>query len=147
MDKNTIICQKSIQKNLKKQINVLIDHYYTFLHYDGLRTNKIDHLKETNYFDGKTIIVDEVHDVISRMSGGGSQGIRWYDIFINVKNARFIFLSGTPVVNYVHEYALLFNILRGPMVTYEYKINGTIDNVENIIKKLEHIPMQIFVKL
>tara|TARA_B100001094_G_scaffold328821_1_gene390114 strand:+ start:4112 stop:6778 length:2667 start_codon:yes stop_codon:yes gene_type:complete len=134
-------------KNLKKQINVLIDHYYTFLHYDGLRTNKIDHLKETNYFDGKTIIVDEVHNLISRMSGGGSQGIRWYDIFINVKNARFIFLSGTPVVNYVHEYALLFNILRGPMVTYEYKINGTIDNVENIMKKIRTYPNVDFCKI
>ena len=134
-------------KNLQKQIKILIDYYYSFIHYDGLRTNKIDLFKETNYFDGKTIIVDEVHNLISRMSGGGNQGIRWYDIFINVKNARFIFLSGTPVVNYVHEYALLFNILRGPMLTYEYKITGTIGNVESNIKTLRTYPNVDFCKI
>ena len=133
---------KDNKKKLEDQIEILINHYYSFIHYDGLRTIKLEEYRNTNYFDGKTIIVDEVHNLISMMSGGTSQGIIWYDIFIKCKNPRIIFLSGTPVVNYIHEYALLFNILRGPMEVISYKYSGKIDNIDEkikIIKNYKHI--------
>lgn len=93
---------------------------YSSIHYDGIRTSQLEKYKAEHYFDNKTIIIDEVHNLISMMSNQSKQGILWYEALMSTQNTRFIFLSGTPVVNYIHEYAYLFNILRGPIQLYSY---------------------------
>jgi len=41
-----------------------------------------------------------------------------YYMLLRAKNARIVLLSGTPVINYPNEFAILFNILRGYIKTW-----------------------------
>lgn len=45
-----------------------------------------------------------------------------YYMLLRAKNARVILLSGTPVINYPNEFAILFNILRGYIKTWRIPI-------------------------
>lgn len=45
-----------------------------------------------------------------------------YYMLLRAKNARIILLSGTPVINYPNEFAILFNILRGYIKTWRIPI-------------------------
>ena len=40
-------------------------------------------------------------------------------MLLRAKNARIVLLSGTPVINYPNEFAILFNILRGYIKTWQ----------------------------
>ena len=42
-----------------------------------------------------------------------SRNVKLYEMLLIAKNARIVLLTGTPIVNYPHEFAILFNILRG----------------------------------
>jgi hypothetical protein len=42
-----------------------------------------------------------------------------YYMLLRAKNARVILLTGTPVINYPNEFAILFNILRGYIKTWK----------------------------
>jgi hypothetical protein len=42
-----------------------------------------------------------------------------YYMLLRAKNARIVLLSGTPVINYPNEFAILFNILRGYIKTWK----------------------------
>lgn len=64
----------------------------------------------------KLIVVDEAHALMSRLSNPGTKSYAIYDILLNLKNARFIFLSATPIVNRPYELITAFNILKGKMI-------------------------------
>ena len=42
---------------------------------------------------------------------------------MSANNARFVFLTGTPIINYPNEIAVLYNILRGKIKTWYLKLN------------------------
>jgi hypothetical protein len=46
-----------------------------------------------------------------------------YFMLLRAKNARIVLLSGTPVINYPNEFAILFNILRGYIKTWKIPLN------------------------
>ena len=46
-----------------------------------------------------------------------------YYMLLKAQNARIILLSGTPVINYPNEFAILFNILRGYIKTWRIPLN------------------------
>ena len=46
-----------------------------------------------------------------------------YYMLLRAKNARIVLLSGTPVINYPNEFAILFNILRGYIKTWKFPLN------------------------
>ena len=48
-----------------------------------------------------------------------------YEYLLSAKDARIILLTGTPVINYPNEFAILFNILRGYIKTWEFPISDT----------------------
>jgi hypothetical protein len=54
-----------------------------------------------------------------------SLSIKLYYMLLRAKNARIVLLTGTPVINYPNEFAILFNILRGYIKTWHIplKIN------------------------
>ena len=137
------------KKIIDKYITAKIDENYSFIHYDGIRTDKLYELKRQNYFDNKTIVVDEVHNLISMMSGVGKQGDIWYSIFMESENIRIIFLSGTPAVNYAFEYAHIFNILRGPMTvwSYPYSLETKDYTKKEIENKINSYPIIDFCKI
>ena len=46
-----------------------------------------------------------------------------YYMLLRAKNARIVLLTGTPVINYPNEFAILFNILRGYIKTWKIPLN------------------------
>ena len=66
-----------------------------------------------NPFDNRVVIIDEVHNLISMIQGGGKIGTYLYQLLMRAQNMKIIGLSGTPVINYPFELSILFNLLRG----------------------------------
>ena len=64
-----------------------------------------------------------------------------YNYLLSAENCKIILLSGTPIINYPNEIAVLFNILRGYINSYKFKISTTKTltktNFETILKKNE----------
>ena len=120
---------------LDKQIEHIIEKRFRFLHFDDPR--KWSKLKD-NEFDDKIVIVDEVHNIGNTMASKSTSADKYYNLFMNAKNPKYIFLSGTPIVNNIYEISRIFNILRGYMPFLEIKIKNAYDvNVD--YKKIKYI--------
>ena len=48
--------------------------------------------------------------------------MRLYELLMTAENVKIILLTGTPIINYPNEIAILFNILRGKIKTYTFKL-------------------------
>lgn len=146
----------SEQKNeLDLQLNEMIRSKYTFINYNGLRMSRLKELTggfKKNLFDDKVIIVDEAHNLISRIVNKikkekaipenkkgekekqpTSLSLKLYEYLLRAENARVVLLSGTPIINYPNEFGILFNILRGNIKTWNFtltiKTSNKIDKV------------------
>jgi hypothetical protein len=146
----------SDKKVLEDQLNEMIKQKYTFINYNGLRSQRLSDMTSRftrNIFDNAVVIIDEAHNLISRIvnklkkekpilgeekkkkkeegkeedkkaeSLFGDQtplnlATKLYYMLLRAKNARIVLLSGTPVINYPNEFAILFNILRGYIKTW-----------------------------
>ncbi len=118
------------KKSLDLQINEMITYRYKFINYNGLRNS---HLKDLtldysiNPFDNKVIIVDEAHNFVSRivnkMKRPESISMRMYEYLLSAENCKIVLLTGTPMINYPNEIAILFNILRGYIKTWTFPLN------------------------
>jgi hypothetical protein len=127
-----------IQKSeLDKQLNEMIHYKYQFINYNGLQKKHVNKLTENNTinpFDNKVVIIDEAHNFISRIVNklGKSKNTTkditkftstiLYHNLMKASNAKIIFLSGTPIINYPNEIAILYNILRGYIRTVKIPI-------------------------
>jgi hypothetical protein len=133
------------KKTLDAQLDAMIKSKYTFINYNGLRTQKLSELTAgftKNLFDNSVIIIDEAHNLISRIvnkikkekpieeSKRGEKehlplnlATKLYEFLLSAKNARIVLLTGTPVINYPNEFAILFNILRGYIKTWEIPLD------------------------
>ena len=81
-----------------------------------------------NPFDNKVIIIDEAHNFVSRIvnklkTKKETLSIRLYNYIMSANNCRVVFLTGTPIINYPNEIAVLFNMLRGYIKTYYFKLD------------------------
>ena len=141
IDSNQISNYNDLNEEEKNEINMQIEErikqFYEFFNYNGLQNKRMEILEQQkDIFDNKIIIVDEVHNLISMMVGSGTIGKRLYNLFMNARNSRFIFLSGTPLINYPFELGVLFNLLQGYINTFELTISKK--NYEND-KELQNI--------
>jgi superfamily II DNA or RNA helicase len=66
-------------------------------------------------FDNAFIIIDEIHNFISRIVNGSRLAKSIYIHMMNAKGTKLILLSGTPIINQPHEIATLINLVRGPI--------------------------------
>ncbi len=102
----------------------LLKEKYTFISYNA--SNTVEQLKKLGSLDNKVIIIDEVHNLVSKMVSGirdiSTQGKEIYKMLMEAKNAKIICLSGTPVINDPFEFAVLCNILRGPIEITNFRI-------------------------
>lgn len=149
------------RKVLEEQLNEMIRQKYTFINYNGLRSTRLAEMTSNytrNIFDNSVVIIDEAHNLISRIvnkikkekgitgedkkkkkqkedeeekdeeSIFGEQtplnlATKLYYMLLRAKNARVVLLTGTPVINYPNEFAILFNILRGYIKTWKIPLN------------------------
>ena len=51
--------------------------------------------------------------------------MRLYEYLMSAENCRVILLSGTPIINYPNEIAILYNILRGYITWTQSNIKST----------------------
>ena len=135
-------------QSLDKQIDEMIQTKYHFIAYNGLKKtafNAMTNNLELNIFDNSVVVVDEAHNLISRISNKirkERQGVKnsddgkmetkptstpmqIYELLMRAENAKIVFLTGTPVVNYPNELGILFNILRGYIKTWEITLEPT----------------------
>jgi hypothetical protein len=123
----------------------MIENKYIFINHNGLRYEKLKQLTENytiNLFDNSVVIIDEAHNLISRIvnklkkeppikensRGEKDRAPRFlaskiYEYLMSANNARIVLLTGTPVINYPNEFAILFNILRGYIKTWEIPLD------------------------
>ena len=135
------------KKGLELQINEMITSRYKFINYNGLRNS---HLKDMtldysiNPFDNKVVVVDEAHNLVSRIVNKikrpESISMRLYEYLLSAENCKIVLLTGTPMINYPNEIAILFNILRGYIKTWSFPLNVKTSrkvNKEELLKIFE----------
>ena len=139
-------------QSLNAQINAMIETKYQFIHYNGIRRDNLKKMTdnfETNIFDNSVVIIDEVHNFVSRIVNKLSKQkqkkdekstdekrdsdkislypemvLILYDMLMRAKNIRIVLLTGTPIINFPNEIAVLFNILRGYIKTWEFTLDS-----------------------
>jgi hypothetical protein len=146
------------KKSLDDQLNEMIRNKYTFINYNGLRLKRLEELTSgftKNLFDNSVIIIDEAHNLISRIvnkikkekvipeNDRGEKeyspkflSVKLYEYLMSAKNARIVLLTGTPIINYPNEFGILFNILRGYIKTWNFPLNV------KTTKKIDRISLQ-----
>jgi hypothetical protein len=119
----------SEQKSLNDQIDSMLKNKYTFVRYNGLREKKFDSMVEQaggNPFSNKIIVIDEAHNFVSRIVNQikrpKSLAMKLYNSLQSAENTKIILLTGTPIINYPHEIAIMMNILRGTINTWQLKL-------------------------
>ena len=118
------------KKSVDKQVQRMIDSKYFFINYNGLRNNSIHKLRsvlrQPNLFDNAVVIIDEVHNFVSRivnkLKKPKSLSMKLYHYLKASRNCKIICLTGTPIINYPNELGVLFNILRGNIITYSIPV-------------------------
>jgi hypothetical protein len=108
------------RESLDSQLNKMISAKYQFINYNGMRMSHLNTLTSNfteNPFNDRVVIIDEAHNFISRIVNKlrrpTSLSMRLYELLMTAQNVKIILLSGTPVINYPNEVAIIFNILRG----------------------------------
>jgi hypothetical protein len=111
------------QTEIRSQIQDMVDHKYSFINYNGLRASTFQKKYPTNPFDNKCVIVDEAHNLVLRIvnadKSSTNPSILLYHYLLSATNCRLVMLTGTPIINSVFEIAVMYNMLRGEMKTYE----------------------------
>jgi hypothetical protein len=120
----------SDQKSVDEQLNAMIRNKYQDINYNGLNTNKMIELTnggKRNPFDNKVVIIDEAHNLVSRIANAAASkkesiAIQLYKYLLDATNAKIIFLTGTPIINTPREISILFNMLRGYIKTWTFQL-------------------------
>lgn len=133
-----IISSKSLQANYKKEIEtynkklneniteeelINIINNYKFVTSNSKNmisslSNNLDKLLNNINnisLEDKIIIIDEAHNLFNSISNGSKIANEFYDIVMNTKKIKLIFLTGTPIINDPFEIAIAFNMLYGPI--------------------------------
>lgn len=136
----------SLETNKKSQIDeqlteMIKSKYYQINYNANNLKQKIHDLSKNNTvnpFDNSVVIIDEAHKLISmivnrinKMSNKKVQEqqsqavtIKIYNYLMTASNCRVVLLTGTPIVNYPNEIAVLFNMLRGSIKTWNIDIDN-----------------------
>jgi hypothetical protein len=146
------------QKEIDEQLNDMIRAKYLDLNYNGLnmaRWKTLTNDLTKNPFDNTTVLVDEAHNLVSRIVNSlkkpKSLSYLMYDALMSANNSKIVLLSGTPIINYPNELAVLFNILRGyirkwtiPLIVKSSAPEGFKVNREEIIDMFDREGLRTF---
>ena len=140
-------------KSLNIQLDTMIKNKYKFINYNGLRKEKFRTMTENytkNIFDDSVVIIDEAHNLISRIVNkierlknisdkkskktfkqetinrgietADELSLQLYHMLMMANNCKIVLLTGTPIINYPNEIGILFNILRGYIKTWTFNL-------------------------
>lgn len=130
------------RKQVMEQIMEMMDARFQFINYNGVNVNTVRSwaCSKSNPFDGATIIIDEVHNLIRTINNSDLAGFYkdeprsmatydpvycevatkkynrsylLYRLMCDAVGAKIIALSATPIINFPQEIAILANLLAG----------------------------------
>ena len=127
-------------------INHIIRNRYTFINYNGLTAKMIKELG-TKPFDNSFIIIDEIHNLISRIVNGSRLAKSIYNHLMNASDAKLILLSGTPIINQPYEIATLINLVRGPIKEYNIELlkKSKVPDMNAVISQLKEKKLYCYI--
>ena len=141
----------SDKESVDEQLDAMIRNKYLDINYNGLNKNKIKMITENytkNPFDHKVVIIDEAHNFVSRivnkLKDKKSISYMLYQYLMDATDVRIVLLTGTPIINYPNEVAVLFNILRGFIKSWKFVLQT--DATSKIKKINNEILMELFEK-
>jgi len=119
------------KNDIDAQLDKMIRSKYKDINYNGLNMNKLNLLtngNSVNPFDNSVVIIDEAHNFVSRIIGNikkpKSISFILYQLLLKAENAKIVLLSGTPIINYPNEIGVLFNLLRGVIRTWSFRLES-----------------------
>ena len=139
--------------SLNDQINAMVAQKYKFYNHNGMSPGILARmeqealqesgpLKRKNPFDNKVVVIDEVHNMVSTIvnqlgTKPPTVKLRLYEYLKDARNCRVVFLTGTPIINYPNEVAILYNMLRGNINAYTFTLNTSKTNIprKELVKK------------
>ncbi len=143
------------QELIKTQIDVMIHKKYKFIIYNGINEKNIKkHTGQGNPFSNNVVIVDEAHNFVSRIlnvlkkesADSMHPSAQLYRLLMEAENCRVVMLTGTPMINYPNEIAVLFNMIRGYMTVWSCKGSITEEEIKEkfpdadvILRKIDTI--------
>ena len=103
------------RSSIINEANRIINKHYEFMGYTKL-SYLIDNQMEKNNlsqtFDGRLIIIDEVHNIRSNEDDENKRIVKsLYKLVENTEHVRFLFLSATPMYNNYREILWLINLM------------------------------------
>lgn len=123
---------------INKQIQDKVKQKYTFIHYNGLTKKNIAPYN-SEFFNNKIIIIDEVHNFISRVMNNSTIAKAIYQSIMSSVTSKLLLLSGTPIINKPFEMALLINLVKGQIPTIS--INFKTADIIKISEKMQTDPI------
>lgn len=139
------------QRQIDDQLNMMIRAKYVDINYNGLTQkvfNNISANGSRNPFDNSVVMIDEAHNFVSRIVNKikkpASLSNKLYHYLMDATNARVVFMSGTPIINYPNEIGILFNMLRGYIKTWTMTVTVKTTNQVNTATILEALDKDHF---
>ena len=144
------------QAAVEAQIQEMISHKYVDIHYNAPNLKKIvDAMKAQNNganpFDHSVVIIDEAHNFVSRIVNKLKKPVsifsQLYHLLMEAVDCRLVLLSGTPIINYPNELGVMFNLLRGYIKTWTFKVVTTTSkevNQRTLLDILEKYGLRTF---
>jgi hypothetical protein len=129
------------KSDIRAQIKDILEQRFNFIRYNGLtRSNIAEYTKEGQY-DDSVVIIDEAHNLISRVINESEITSKLYDAIYHAKRCKIVLLSGTPIINSPNEISYMMNLLRGPIerITIPFKTIPAWDE-EKITKAFRGVP-------
>lgn len=108
----------------EKEANEYIENNYTFVSlnasnvvkkisdYDEIMQEKLGMILESS-LENKIVIIDEVHFFFNSIVRGSKNALKLYDMIMETKNIKLVFLTATPIINNSFEIVPCFNMLSG----------------------------------
>ena len=134
---------------LDEQISATIDSRFEFVTANNTRLWNSFNPESVH---GKVLIWDECQNLGNIMNSSSVGGANFYNMFMNARDVRIIFLSATPIVNQIFEITKIYNILRGYIHILQIVFRATFDSsidydkIKYNLKKNKHIDQIIINK-
>lgn len=132
------ISSRSLHENFRKSIRKYYDlmeetmeeHHieknYGFVTFDAsnmlTQIQRVTPDNELN-LDNMVVVIDEAHNFFNSVTNGSEKATTLYDVLINAKNIKILFLTGAGMINHPFEIAICYNILAG-ILEQKYQLFG-----------------------
>jgi len=132
------------QAQVDEQLNEMIQNKYMSINYNGVNHRRLDAITNNgklNPFDNKTVVIDEAHNLVSRIVNAirskkqkGKVSYRLYQLLMEAENAKIVLLTGTPILNHPFELSILYNMIRGNIDEWTFYPENPLD--ESRVKRM-----------